>query len=55
MISGEILDGQITASSFKDLSSRPEKARLDGPDSWLPASNDYSNPWLQVDFLVRSP
>ena len=51
MMTGQIRDDMLRASSFRDLAHTPSKARLGGPSSWLPARDD-TNQYLQVDLLT---
>ncbi|XP_076461744.1 uncharacterized protein LOC143294198 [Babylonia areolata] len=51
MVNGYIRDDMISASSSRDLSHSPQRARLNGPTSWLPARDD-SRQFLQVDLLA---
>ena len=52
MMSTVIRDSQITASTNYDGEYRDIYARLNHPTGWSPANNDYSSPWLQVDFTL---
>lgn len=49
----QIRDEMITASSFRDANSSPEKARLNTNGFWMPAT-DRKSEYLQIDFLQQA-
>ena len=51
MMNGKIRDDMLRASSFRDTAHAPQKARLGGSGSWLPARDDV-NQYLQIDLLT---
>ncbi|KAK7109139.1 mucin-5B-like [Littorina saxatilis] len=51
MMNGQIRDDMLRASSFRDAAHAPQKARLGGSGSWLPARDD-ANQYLQIDLLT---
>lgn len=53
MQSNQIRDEMITASSFRDGNSSPEKARLNTNGFWMPAT-DSKTEYLQIDFLQQA-
>ena len=50
MESGNIKDGQITASSFY-TGFNPWEGRLNNNHYWATSAKSPSNPWIQVDLL----
>ena len=49
-----IVNSQITASSYHSGfldTYHPHKARLNSDDYWETATENPSNPWIQIDFL----
>ena len=53
METGDVTDGQITASSFYSGQGvlNSWKGRLNNDDYWATEDSDPTNPWIQVDLL----
>ena len=49
----QIRNEMITASSYRDSNSSPEKARLNTPGFWMPSA-DSKLEYLQIDFLQQA-
>ncbi|PVD30852.1 hypothetical protein C0Q70_10127 [Pomacea canaliculata] len=51
MTNGNIRDDMISASSFRDVTHAPQKARLNSLSSWMPSRDDLDQ-FIQVDLLA---
>lgn len=52
MMTGQIRDSMLSASSSRDSAHGPQRARLGGSGVWMPAIDD-SHQYIQVDLLTE--